>query len=109
VKSYIAIWFDSALDGRLDVFVVGLFFVVERVELYLDYPERLEFSVWITILCEYRDTISYMLGIFEEKFELDEDSKNVIAVLYWIISKIESIKKASAFCPGYFSKNPLRE
>jgi hypothetical protein len=93
VKSYFAIWFDSALDEKLDVFVDGLFFVVERVELYLDYPECLEFSVWITILCECRDTISYVLGIIEEKFELDEDGKSVIAVLFWIIRKINSIKK----------------
>jgi hypothetical protein len=94
VKAFMAICFDGALDGNMDIFVKGVVFIVDKVELYLANSEIQEFKVWVTILSEYRDCISYVLGAFEDKFEieLDKDSRNVIAVLLWIINNIDSIK-----------------
>jgi len=92
VKSFMVICFDNALNGNFKDYMSGIYFLVERVELYLKNPELAEFSVWISILDEYQDFISYAVSVFDEEFKSEKENKDIIAVLFWVISNINSIR-----------------
>ena len=92
VKSFLAMCFDTALSGRLDDFICGVKFVVARVELYLEDPQPEEFSVWVCVFDEYHEFISYALIFLKEEFKFDEESKEIIAVLFWITRNVNSMR-----------------
>jgi hypothetical protein len=97
VKSFITICFDSALNRKFSDFIIGIDFVVSRIELYLTHPDSEECNIWVTFLVEYEEFIYYALSFFGEEIESCDNFNSSLTILLWIVRNVSSIKKIKNF------------